>query len=163
MIELDCALLRSKRSIKLRFSSDDYGHVVLDKQVGWVALDRGIALRILDKVKTRSVISDGLTWFYFRAYTLGQWAHSVHLGQDIVTQIVTDNPSMVCKSWAELEAEHSHRNDFKRHKRPLVAFSSGGPRLGMVWEFYPELERVGVYLGDSNLLFFDRAQCDFLL
>ena len=172
MIEIDAMSLLAKEPLKIRFSSDEFGSIGLARKcsVGqFVACDRGLSFELKEEAKTRSIVSDGLNWFRFRARGLGEFFAKFELSTDIVKRVAETYPDMVCRSWEEIEAEHSHRFNFTRAKRPLVLFQSyEGPCPAVIWEFYPAMERIGVYTGKDNnglggmVTFYDRHEFKIL-
>ena len=168
MIEIDSASLLSKEPLKIRFTSDEFGLVGLARKCSagdFVALARGIAIELKDEVKTRSVVKDGLNWYSFKARSLGFFFSRHELHEKIIARLAEENPDMVLRSWDDIEAEHSHRLDFKRSKRPFLAIETWeGPTWAVFWEYYPALGRIGVYIGKDDkglggyVCFYDREE-----
>jgi hypothetical protein len=172
MIEIDALSLVSREPLKIRFSSDEYGSIGLARKASigqMVACDRGVCFELKEEAKTRSIVSDGLHWFRFRARDLGDFFNKNELSQDVIDHVAKTYPDMACHSWEEIEREHLHRHDFKRAKRPLVCFESfEGPCWAVLWEIYPAMARIGVYIGrdakglGGYVCFFDRAEFKIL-
>jgi len=153
MIEIDSASLLKKEPLKIRFSGDLFGSIGLTRKVeigDFVVSDRGVAFEIKEPAKSRSFGFDELNWFRFKALDLGSWANKVEPSDALIRQVALKNPDLVCNGWPDVMLEHSKRNDFKRAKRPLVAFSDPDPCIGILWEVYPALERLGVFIGRGS-------------
>ena len=154
MIEIDSASILKKEPLKIRFTGDLFGSIGLRSKVAigeFVVSDRGIALEIKEEVKGRALVSDNLHWFRFKAKDLGSWADKVSLSEEIISRIALKNPDMVCNGWPDVLLEDRKRTDFKRARRPLVRFlEEGSESLGILWETYPSLRRLGVFIGRDS-------------
>jgi hypothetical protein len=153
MIEIDSAFLLKKESLKIRFTGAEAGSVGILRQANvgdFILCDRGIALEVREVENKRSAISDNLHWFRFKAKSLGPWAKKVCLSEYLIRRIAEENPELVCNGWPDVLLEGRKRHDFKRARRPLVAFLDPDPCIGIIWEVYPALGRLGVYIGRDD-------------
>lgn len=169
-MEIETSTLIGKKPILLKFNSDEYGVLGSNFEIGEsLALTHGIAVKNLGPAKFRSINKGFEFWYSFKAAHLGHVANMSELTEEIITLWAERNEKLICHSFAEIESEWTHRFNFKRAKRPLVCIQDyDGPCWAVLWELYPAMERIGVYIGrDAKGLggyvsFFDRHEFKIL-
>lgn len=169
-MEIETYTLVGRESVLLKFNSDEYGIFGANFEVGEnLAVTHGIALKNLGPAKFRSINKGFEFWYSFKAQTLGHASNMSELSEETITLWAKRNERLICHSLADIESDWAHRFNFKRAKRPLVCVeTSEGPCWGVLWEVYPSMARLGVYIGvDSKGLgghvqFFDRHEFKIL-
>jgi len=153
-MEIDALNLLSREHLKIRFSSEVFGSIGLARKCfpgQWVASSRGVCFEIVEELKTRSIISDGLRWYRFRARSMGSFFLKFKLSQSIIDRVVEINPDLVCHGLEEIVSENLFPFDFKRTRRPFVAVEARGARVNYVFiEYYADTGKVGLYCGQND-------------
>ena len=159
-MEIEAYTLVEKEPVFLRFNSNEFGIVGANFEMPKkLATTHGIALEITGKARFQSARLDFEFWYLFKAQHLGHAANLAELDDKTIAQWVKKNPDLVCRSWAEIEEQHAHRNDFKRTKRPFVRVFQ---EWGILWEYYPKMARLGVYIGSRrSVVFYGREMFKF--
>lgn len=147
-MEIDTYTLFAKEPLLLKFNSDEYGifgsKIELPENV---VTTHGISLKNTGPAKFKSVRSGFDHWYSFRANSIGHLANMTELDEYVIAQWVEKNPDLVCRNWDDILLHDLNRCDFKRARRPFVAFSDIDTCVGILWEVYPALKRLGVYIG----------------
>lgn len=165
-MEIETYTLIGREPILLKFNSDEYGIFGANFKVGEnLAVTHGIAVKNLGPAKFHSINKGFEFWYSFKASHLGHVANISELPEETITLWAKRNEKLVCHSFSEIESDWTHRFNFKRPKRPLVCIDGfEGPCWSVLWELYPSMARLGVYIGvDSKGLggyvhFFNRDE-----
>lgn len=151
-MEIDTYTLVGREPVLLKFNSEQYGILASNFEIGEnLAVTHGVALKNLGPAKFRSANQDFKFWYSFRASPIGQIANKEKLTDETITLWANKNHKLVCHSLVDIVSEYSHRHNFKRSKRPFVALGEHGSACwGVLWEVYPALRRLGVYIGRND-------------
>lgn len=156
MTEIETSTLFSDNPLILKVGDSEFGLVgfqsPLSDNVKSVLSKQGIAINIRESVELRFAKQiEFCHWYKCKFQHLGHWANLKEIDESLIQRAAIKNPNLICHSLAEIESDWTHRFNFKRAKKPLVCFESyEGPCWAVLWEYYPTLARIGVYIGRDS-------------